>query len=49
VRKIQGTIRVLQDFLALTDDYPNGHMERTAQRALEQGAWRLRELEVLLE
>ena len=47
VRGVEG-IRVLQGFLGLADDHPIGAIERAAQRALDQGAWRLRELKALL-
>ena len=47
VRGVEG-IRVLQGFLGLADKHPVGAIEVAAQRALDQGAWRLRELKVLL-
>ena len=39
---------MLQGFLGLADKHPVGAIEVAAQRALDQGAWRLRELKVLL-
>lgn len=47
LRGVEG-IRVLQGFLGLADDHPIGAIERASQRALDQGAWRLRELKALL-
>jgi hypothetical protein len=47
LRGVEG-IRVLQGFLGLVDDHPIGAIERASQRALDQGAWRLRELKALL-
>jgi hypothetical protein len=41
-------IRVLQGFLGLAEDHAIGALERAAQRALEQSAWRLGELKALL-
>lgn len=41
-------IRVLQGFLGLADAHPIGAIERAARRAIDQGAWRLRELKALL-
>jgi len=48
VRGVEG-IRVLQGFLSLVDDHPIGAIERAAQRAFDQGVWRLRDLKVLLK
>jgi hypothetical protein len=47
IRGVEG-IRVLQGFLGLADAHPIGAIERAARRALDQGAWRLRELKTLL-
>ena len=47
VRGVEG-IRVLQGFLGLAEDHAIGALERAAQRALDQSAWRLRELKALL-
>ncbi len=47
IRGVEG-IRVLQGFLGLADDHAIGAIEQAARRALDQGAWRLRELKALL-
>ncbi len=41
-------IRVLQGLLAMIDKHPPGHVERACSRALEFGAWRLRDLRALM-
>ena len=46
-RGVQG-IRVLQGLLALAGKHPVADLERACQRAIEYGAWRLRDLRQLL-
>lgn len=42
-------IRVLQGLLSMIDDHPPARVERACARALEFGAWRLRDLRALLD
>jgi transposase len=42
-------IRVLQGLLSMVDQHPPGHVERACARALEFGAWRLRDLRALID
>lgn len=43
------TIRVLHGLLALAEKHPAAELERVCARALEHGAWRLRDLRTLLD
>lgn len=42
-------IRTLHGLLSLAEKHPVGELERAAQRAIEYGAWRLRDLRALLD
>lgn len=42
-------IRVLQGLLSMVESHPPGRVERACSRALEFGAWRLRDLRALLD
>lgn len=43
------TIRVLHGLLALAEKHPAAELERVCARAVEHGAWRLRDLRALLD